>query len=364
MCFFSRHGFNRIDAELSTPDLVHQSEALGLGRAGSGAEDVRWDPTVEVEGDWAPIPLGPRYLDVSHRFVDGIARATLMMWGKSPTGEAIAVVGGVVGAMALRADSGRAEVEPERVPHQWHRAVIAFNPASYGEDELVELDHRLADNGIHRLPVRPDPTADGLFRLEISRIQAHSRVTQEMRSLEATALAGSSRPEPTIVDGSVGIHLGTHDRWTWPVVGVIKQHSQFPLSPTHEFMVVRLPEGHRSPMFRISPDATGTRPAMLSWYLRLSGRQASGMSGVVRIELPEPGVNHMDWVERARHANELSARLIRLRAARASYSRVSCSLDPVLRIEDRLHAMAGGIKAVKARIENALFPNRTARSMT
>jgi hypothetical protein len=81
----------------------------------------------------------------------------------------------------------------------------------------------------------------------------------------------------------------------------------------------------------------------VAWYLRLAadfGRP--GLYGVVRVEVAEGYLQIATRSNPSQWISDISARLDDARAFRAGYARQHCSLQPIVLLEDRLHARGFG----------------------
>lgn len=348
MEFFRKHDFAEVPTARLPADLTHQSHALGLASPDAPHRTQRWDPDVEVQGgEWAPREVrDARPMADDWRFVDGITRASMLSWAQHRGIGAVAVVGGVIGAMAARTCKGRFVAEDPAVPRLWGRRVVAFDATPFTRQDLVALDQQLARRGIERLEVSAHRPAAGLFTLELSRIKAHTRITDEMKRLERAAIGRHGMPPTswTVLDGPLAHHVNAQARWNWPLLGVIKRHSHFGLPAEKEFLLHVLPFGCRTPVFGVAPDRSGARPPMYSWYLRLQPGHENTILGVVRVEVTVPALGERDL---SVMADRLSATLLRLRSTDSGYSRTDCSLNPIIHLERRLHAKAGGIDRIR-----------------
>ena len=146
-------------------------------------------------------------------------------------------------------------------------------------------------------PDDPAPTHPLAWTERAHQYVQHARERVERECAEAWIEA---RSEPLLIDGGIS---GSEALARSPsAIGVVKTHRTLYVSGAALETVFTLPVGQRSPVFRIRPS---TRPAVLSWYLRL--RDAAGRDpvwGLVRLEVAdtEDGIT--------RHADEVSGWLL------------------------------------------------------
>jgi hypothetical protein len=356
--FPAKVGMSIVAAEVAFPDLMHASAALGgAATAGDGSAASAWRGGYESH-EWKAVTPDPHALRFApERFVDGAARATLLAYHVDPEGEWVALVGGVIGAMAASIADGRLAPEPEVMPSQHRRRVVAMRIDGYGAEEIDAFRAELQAGGVFLLTVRDRGGSDDMMlAVNTARVAAHNRVTDEMRALELAAIAGASgRPDRlTLVDGNVGPHLTAEARHGWPMVGVIKRHHMMPLPSEAQQCVLSLRGGQRSPAFVIEPPDGSGRAPMVSWYLRIGKASSDALAGVIRCEASRPFVEAASGGDVSAWVDGLSLQLRAMRAVRGSYSREDCSLHPVLMIEDRLHSKAGAMELIRSRLSRDL----------
>lgn len=158
---------------------------------------------------------------------------------------------------------------------------------------------------------------------------------------------------PAVVDGLLERRLTTVKSQGMSVLGVVKRQLRQYLPDSHVNFMYGLRPCERTPAFLLVTH----RASVASWYLRLSARPGIGPSGgLVRLAVPQQWLEAHFPQPKAR-ANELSALshfVYRLRHRETSYQRVGVSLEPIVRVEDELHALLPPIHMQVARFHHAL----------
>lgn len=356
--YFSDRNFRPVTAETPFADLLNRSAAFGNGGDVVRPEDrPNWDLAIETDS-WAPRDLTPSDLVAEPaRYVDGAARATLLGWGLEQDGGFAVLVGGVIGAMAGRIENRQIVPEPELVPGQHGMLAVGMAHSGFPAADIEELRHALEAGGIEFLDTSlGEMPLDQLGGIEKARVAAHSQVTGAMNKLERLAIGGPEGSPPcfTIVDGNLGSHTTDDQRQVWPFAGVVKRHHMTELPDRVALCALKLRVGQRTPLMEIKSPGNN-RPPMLTWYLKIRGDYGTAMNGVIRVEAPTHYVHDAYGDVRATEwADSLSRRLLEARATRGTYSREDCSLQPVLLIEDRLHAKAGDMETIRHRLTRLL----------
>ena len=207
-------------------------------------------------------------------------------------------------AGAVRCEAGAATVVAVEVERGMFTAAVAGETIKAGGTATYEL---------HR--VRGDEESD----LNLG-IHGH------MTTLETRVSSALEQAELVVYDGPLrGRHHATG-------VGYIKtQHVQY-LAPELQRVVGALGAGQRTPLFSI-----GGGVPRWSWYLRLPGPRAHGLSGVVRLELPGLG----DVSCAAGRADQISAGLPRFASEAHKEARAPQNLYPIAGLEQRLRHRLG-----------------------
>lgn len=274
------------------------------------------DPGVELPpGQWRPLPTGgPGAAAETVVFVDGVRRIDCRIWitdgttgGSNSTGQRDVTRPGLcasVGAGAVRCEPGRASVVAVEVERGLHTASPGAEPIKTSRAGTYELRPTAGDddgdlyNGIHR----------------------------HMTELEMVVSRSAEDEALVVFDGPL------RGRDHTAGVGYVKtQHVQY-LDPELQPVVFALEPGQRSPLF-----AVGGTFARWSWYLRLPGPRAHGLSGIVRLELPKLG----DVSCAVARAEMVSATLPRFASEPHKEARAPQNLYPIAGLEHTLRHRLG-----------------------
>jgi hypothetical protein len=158
---------------------------------------------------------------------------------------------------------------------------------------------------------------------------------------------------PTVVDGLIERHLIKISSHSMPVVGVVKRQMRRYLPQSHLSLLYRLKPGERSPAFVLDTE----HASVVSWYVRLTAqdRLAPGY-GIVRLTCSREFLEQRfsDSSKRWAEISALSGYLCQLRHRQRSYLRMGISLEPIVRLEDELHALMPTTRQMAARLHRAL----------
>lgn len=275
------------------------------------------DVTVERKAEeWAPIAPGDVPAPESIIFIDGVRRFDARIWIGGDDGEAVrpgvcaSVAAGVVRCVGDSAEVVAAEVR---------RGVFAT--AGNGAEPIG------TDHGRYELYPVADDSSEGLYL----------GVHEQMTALET---------ELTDEDVDLAVFDGPLRGRNHPNgVGYVKtQHVQY-LPDEQQSTVYALDPGERTPVFLIS--ARGfTR---WSWYVRLPGRKAHPLSGVIRCELPG-----IDTAERAvGRADQVTALLPRFASEPHKDPRAPQNLYPIAGLERDLRRRLGDQQLLERALRQA-----------
>ncbi len=262
------------------------------------------DVAVECAADaWAPrAPTGATAAETI-TFVDGIRRIDARIWVRGAHGTHPGVCASVA-AGAVRCTPTDATVVAASVRRGVFAAPDGAGPivTSYGSYELY-------------------PCADSLPE------SLYLGVHEQMTELENDVSDTQSDAELLVFDGPLRGRTHVNS------VGYVKtQHVQY-LPDALQAVLGDLDDGERTPVFLIRAGGF-TR---WSWYLRLPGRRAHALSGVVRCELPGIGTA-ADAVARA---DEVSATLPRFASRPHKEPRAPQNLYPIAGLESQLRRRLG-----------------------
>lgn len=286
------------------PSYGMSADETAMGEASSPVELDLEVPSQQ----WAPIwPGDDLELPSSVLFIDGVRRIDARVWITDEDGRAHPGVCATVAAGAVRCDDTAAKLATARV----ERAVYSAAPGA----ESITTKH-----GTYVLhPIAGDDQTDVT---QATNLAVHSHMTEIETSLDVPAEPG----ELLVFDGPL------RGREAAASVGYIKtQHVQY-LPDIQQAVVHRLTAGQRTPLFRI-----GGQFSRWSWYLRLPGPAAHGLSGVVRLELA--GLGGPD--DAANRADQISTMLPRFASTPHKDTRAPQNLHPIAGLERELRRRLG-----------------------
>jgi hypothetical protein len=263
--------------------------------------------SVEVAAqDWEPVtPAGANEV-ATVVFVDGVRRIDCRVWitdgSRTRPGLCASVAAG-----AVRCEPGAATLVAVEVRRGLHTAAADTRAIATPRGGDYELR-----------PTHGDAEGD-----------LYSGIQNHMTELEAEVSEVSE-----VVDGAelVVFDGPLRRREQTGGVGYVKsQHVQY-LPDELQPVVMALDAGQRTPLFAIEGQYM-----RWSWYLRLPGPRAHGLSGIVRLELPRLG----DVSCAAHRADQVSATLPRFASEAHKEPRAPQNLYPVAGLEHRLRHRLG-----------------------
>jgi hypothetical protein len=315
-------------------------------------------------GEWRPLPCGGEPIDAPRRFIDGsVFSRTVAAF--SVEGRRRPAVLACLGALALHLDGGRL-VRPRDGFRL--RTVLCLLSNGMRQEDL----RRMADS-LAALPPQADSplargespgrqakgielvtaeTAELVADFEVLRRRTWDLAKERMEEAEREVLL--AQPQiPAVVDGLLERRLVTVASQAMPAVGVVKRQMRRYLPDSYLSLLYDLASGERTPAFLLETE----HATVVSWYLRLS--PADGLApgyGVVRLAVPQEYLERRFPAPEERWAqlSALSAWLRGLRCREKSYPRAGVSLEPIVRVEDELHALLPDIRQVAARLQRAL----------
>ena len=294
--------------------------------------------------EWRAIDCHGTPVDAPRRFIDGSV-FTRQAIAFKVDGQPRPGVLACVGAMALDLH-GR---QLTRVPGSLSvDTVLSFHSTGMAPDHVRQLESEVQALGIRLL----FPEIDASNDYDRLARRARDRAVEEMEKAEQAVL----RRDPTVpavVDGLLERRLVRHEQHSSPVVGVVKSHSRQYLPSAHLGFIYGLRACQRTPAFEID----ASHAVLVSWYLRLSpANNLPPSGGIVRVALAKEYLESRfpDRTERSAHISALSSWLFTMRHREQSYARAAVSLEPIVRIEDELHAVLPPLAAQAARLQRAL----------
>jgi hypothetical protein len=138
-----------------------------------------------------------------------------------------------------------------------------------------------------------------------------------------------------------------------PAVGLVKRQIVNYLPPHLQEMTYTLKPGERTPAFLLR---TVQHVDLVNTYVRLSSPSGASPSyGVVRVTAPQTYVerNHGGTAMPA-YLSGLAAYLYRLRHRDYAYARAGISVEPIVRVEDHLHAILPDIDVLVRKVHRLI----------
>lgn len=264
------------------------------------------DAAVELAVDqWAPLTPPPSAAVDTVVFVDGVRRVDARLWITGDDGIARPALCASVAAGAVRCEPGGASLVAVAVERGLHSAAAAAEDVPLGRWGTYIVQPAAGDD-----------------ERELSQ-----SVQNHMTRLEGALSETLNGTKLVVFDGPLGLRADTSG------VGYVKtQHVQYLDDPALQRVVTGLDAGQRTPLFAI-----GGRLPRWSWYLRLPGPRAHGLSGIVRLELPALG----DGSCAAHRADQVSATLPRFASQPHKEPRAPQNLYPIAGLEQRLRHRLG-----------------------
>ncbi|HVE78571.1 MAG TPA: hypothetical protein VNA89_06910 [Gemmatimonadaceae bacterium] len=207
--------------------------------------------------------------------------------------DGVPLVLGTVAAVVRERRNRRLVTRAHRVERRVYAPRPALGVAAWARlGERCDLRDTSQDAHGGVLPSHPV----ALAKLAVGCIQ---RDREHLEGLLARDWCAAADAAPLFIDGGIGGNERVARASC--AVGIVKSHRTLHAEGDDLRLVLALPRGHRSSVFRVAP---ARRPAVASWYLRL--REPAGrdpMFGLVRVEVTDM---------RAASQEELAARAERV----------------------------------------------------
>lgn len=294
--------------------------------------------------EWRAIPPAAPTADAPVRFVDGsIATRTVgalvVDYRRRP------LIAAVVSAAALEMD-GRSL---RRGAGACTSKLLCLFSDGIDRDAIAEAAHALASVGVQlreRTATSVPPDFDSMRRA------ARSLAMEAMEQHERQVLFADVR-KPTLVDGLLERRLAAAPSHDVPATGLVKRQMATYLPPALQELAYALTPGERTPAFVLR---TVQHVDLLNTYVRLSSQAGASPSyGIVRITAP------LAYVQRAHPGDQmpaylsgLASHLYALRHRDYGYSRAGISVEPIVRVEDHLHAILPQIESLIPKLHRML----------
>jgi hypothetical protein len=307
---------------------------------------LRWKVSYECQAArWEPIRCSGVPINPPRRFIDGsIFSRTVGLLRFA--GKARPAVLASVGALALELNGTTLFRPANGLRLECVLSLISNDvplEALYGlEKGLKGLGIRLVHATTHQMAVD----------FEMLRRRTFDMAKDKMEEAERELLL-VAQDTPALVDGLLERRLTTVQSQQMCAYGLVKRQMKHYLPESYYGLLYDLKPGERTPAFVVE-----TKNANLaSWYLRLSRPDATSPSyGLVRMTTPLECLerNFPAEEDRWREISAVSAFIQSLRHRESSYSRVGISVEPIVRVEDELHALLPDVRQMAARLHRAL----------
>lgn len=194
---------------------------------------------------------------------------------------------------------------------------------------------------------------------EVSDFDSMRRSTRAlaMRAMESAErevmLACADRP--TLVDGLLERRLAGGSAYL-PVTGLVKRQIVTYLPPPLQELAYSLRPGERTPAFLLR---TPQHVDLINCYLRLSSPPGASPSyGIVRLTAPQEYLDrHYPGERLSDFFSGLAGYLYALRHRDYAYPRAGISIEPIVRVEEHLHALRPDIDVFIHKLHRLLKPS-------
>jgi hypothetical protein len=290
----------------------------------SRADTREFDFELPVD-QWRAIPPGPSPEDAPVRFVDGtiVSRVTGSI---TVGGRRRPLIAATIAAACLEIE-GRAL---KRTAWKTDK-VLCVNSNGIEPSALLQANASLEPLGARLLDSEAEEPGD----FDTMRRSTRSIAMLAMEEAERDVmLEGVTRP--TLVDGLLERRLQAQ-RHDVPVVGLVKRQIATYLPWELQELAYSLEPGERTPAFILR---TVQHVDIVNCYLRLSAEAgASPTYGLVRMTVPLQYVQRTYGPGFPSYLSGLAGHLYRLRHRDLAYDRAGISIEPIVRVEDHLHAL-------------------------
>lgn len=296
---------------------------------------------------WAPILPGEPTPDVPVRFIDGsvVSRTVgsiVVGYRRRP------LIAACVSAAALELD-GRTL---RRAAGTRTGKVLCVYSDGIDEADIAETQRAVRALGVD---LRQRPIGAVVPDFDTMRRKTRSLAMDEMEQAERDVLF-AELAKPTLVDGLLERRLATAPSHNVPVVGLVKRQIASYLPPDQQEVAYALRPGERTPAFVLR---TVQHVDLVNTYVRLSAQPGTSPSyGIVRVTAPLAYVEgaYPDAAQREAYLSGMAAYLYRLRHRDLAYARAGISVEPIVRVEDHLHAILPDIDSLIPKLHRMLKP--------
>lgn len=321
-------------------------------------DDVGGTRTVELGyesgvTDWTAVPCGGVPVAAPTRFVDGAIGSRTVASFTVDRLPRPAVLAGVA-AMALRLDppTRRLRRDAGGIRCETVLCIVSNGLSAASLDQLAD---GLSALGI-TLVATESQDADVDF--EVLRRRCFDVAKRRMEAAERAVLLDDP-DTPAAVDGLLERRLTSASSQMTPAYGVVKRQLRRYLPDGVMPVLYGLAADERTPAFLLATE----HGEFVSWYVRFTtsafGARGIGVGpsyGIVRLSVARAYIEDRfpDPAERFAELSAASAAIVELRHRERSYDRAAVSLEPIVRVEDQLHAVMPDIAQITARLHRAL----------
>lgn len=304
-------------------------------------ENLGWECAAE---DWQPIATSGPPSQPPKRFIDGSVSGRTVAVFNIAGGLRPALLA-VTGAMAMELNGHDLRRCADTVRTEGLFCIFANQ---FARPDLDALQAGVGLLGINLVsPTTNDPSA----AFEVLRRRTWDIARRCMEDAERDVLLRSPTT-PCLLDGLLERRVTTVASQAIPAYGMVKRQLN-PLLPQRLAQLIhRLAPGERTPAFIVDTEHV----SLVTWYFRLSdpGRAAPS-AGIVRLTATRSYLEtaFTDPAARTAEISAVSAWLRQLRCRQSSYRRAAVSLEPIVRLEDQLHALLPSLSQLTARVHRA-----------
>ena len=292
--------------------------------------------------EWQPIGPSEPFGSIPVRFVDGSIQsrtvASLRVGGRQRP-----VIAATISAAALRLDGRSLGREAGAKTLK----TLCVNSNGIAAGDLLAAERVLGGLGVRLLTSEAEEPSS----FDSMRRSARQVAMNAMEELERDVMLSASET-PTLVDGLLERRLAAQ-RQDIPVFGLVKRQIANYLPVGLQEIVYRLKPGERSPLFVLE---TVQRVTIVNTYLRLSAPPGASPSyGVVRLTAPLEFVTRcLDGESVTPFFSGLAACLYGLRQRDYGYARAGISVEPIVRVEEHLHAILPSIEVLVEKVHRLI----------
>ena len=294
---------------------------------------------------WRALPPAEAPSDAPVRFVDGsIASRTV---GAIIVGYRLRpLIAATISAACMDIDGRSLRRSDART-----LKILCLNCNGIDGVDLLEAERLLEPIGVRLLTSEVQQTADFDSMRRSTRAIAMGAMEEAERDVMLACVTS-----PTLVDGLLERRLAG-GRQNVPVVGLVKRQIATYLPSGLQELAYRLEPGERTPAFVLK---TVQHVDIVNCYIRLSSQAGASPSyGIVRMTVPLEYVKHShSGPAMSAYLSGLAGYLYSLRHRDLAYTRAGISIEPIVRVEEHLHALRPDIEVLIQKLHRLLSPAR------